>query len=427
MEVADVKKLLSVRETADYLNVGYKTAYRLVRKGEIPASKVGGSYRVDLDSLEAYLRRQRTTQEDGPGPQGELPEQRPDREPAGPVQAPQVATAVTCGLCRRVISVPAMAATCAEPGCRRQVCRICTGQDEHHCAEHRPTPAQLLQEARAAHARGDLPALVTAETAAKLEHEFCEGFRQRIQRTGGLRNPETGDMLNLAADRMEFAESEPERRNLAAGRSPLSTAVAAGDPCPSNRRVTCLVRSGRQRLLLVAQFQAHLVALQRRGFDTRPAGLEDLDQAARELQALANDNDAPVLATLASPTGWTDEAQRESMVADTTDDSGAIHILLLNAQTGRVQSVDTLPESLMAFQTLLEEEDPHAQRERVQTFVDDWFLLHDGIALDIATDELGLPQESVHALFRQIAQNDQYRYEKIARAGWVLYPDDNRY
>lgn len=52
------KPFLSVREVADYLDIDYKTVYRLVRKGEIPAVKVGGVYRVRRTELESYLERQ---------------------------------------------------------------------------------------------------------------------------------------------------------------------------------------------------------------------------------------------------------------------------------------------------------------------------------------------------------------------------------
>ena len=52
------KPFLSVREVADYLDIDYKTVYRLVRKGEIPAVKVGGMYRVRRSELEGYLDRQ---------------------------------------------------------------------------------------------------------------------------------------------------------------------------------------------------------------------------------------------------------------------------------------------------------------------------------------------------------------------------------
>ena len=49
---------LSIQEAADYLGVDYKTVYRLVRAGKLPAGKFGGMYRIRRDDLEAYFQAQ---------------------------------------------------------------------------------------------------------------------------------------------------------------------------------------------------------------------------------------------------------------------------------------------------------------------------------------------------------------------------------
>lgn len=48
-------KLLTLEEAAEVLGVDYKTVYRLVRAGELPAGKVGRVYRVAPDDLHAYF------------------------------------------------------------------------------------------------------------------------------------------------------------------------------------------------------------------------------------------------------------------------------------------------------------------------------------------------------------------------------------
>jgi excisionase family DNA binding protein len=50
-------KLLSIEEAAQYLNVSHWTIRRLIHKGELPASKVGGQWRIDNDALELYLKK----------------------------------------------------------------------------------------------------------------------------------------------------------------------------------------------------------------------------------------------------------------------------------------------------------------------------------------------------------------------------------
>ena len=52
-------RLLSVSEVAVRLRVSRVTAYRLIRRGDLPAFQVGGSIRVDPDELEQFLRAAR--------------------------------------------------------------------------------------------------------------------------------------------------------------------------------------------------------------------------------------------------------------------------------------------------------------------------------------------------------------------------------
>ncbi|MCU1570411.1 MAG: translocase [Naasia sp.] len=52
-----IGRFLTLAETADLLNVSLSQAYALVRTGELPAIKVGGSgrWRVERDRLEDYI------------------------------------------------------------------------------------------------------------------------------------------------------------------------------------------------------------------------------------------------------------------------------------------------------------------------------------------------------------------------------------
>ncbi|MGC8811053.1 MAG: helix-turn-helix domain-containing protein, partial [bacterium] len=46
---------LTPKEAAAYLSVHVRTLYRLVKQGEIPGRKVGGSWRFKKDALDAWL------------------------------------------------------------------------------------------------------------------------------------------------------------------------------------------------------------------------------------------------------------------------------------------------------------------------------------------------------------------------------------
>ena len=56
--------LLTVAEVADLFRVSSMTVYRLIRNGELPAVRVGRSYRVREDDLQAYLQAQVVDPED---------------------------------------------------------------------------------------------------------------------------------------------------------------------------------------------------------------------------------------------------------------------------------------------------------------------------------------------------------------------------
>ncbi|MBY5161104.1 helix-turn-helix domain-containing protein [Salsipaludibacter albus] len=51
-------QLLTAGEVADLLRVSTMTVYRLIRGGELPAVRVGRSYRVRSQDLDSYLEAQ---------------------------------------------------------------------------------------------------------------------------------------------------------------------------------------------------------------------------------------------------------------------------------------------------------------------------------------------------------------------------------
>jgi len=52
-----MEKMLSIKETAEHLNVSTKTIYNLVERGEIKASKVGNVWRIHPKDIKDYLDR----------------------------------------------------------------------------------------------------------------------------------------------------------------------------------------------------------------------------------------------------------------------------------------------------------------------------------------------------------------------------------
>jgi len=48
-------EVLTLEDTAAYLKVSMTTMYRLVKRGDLPARKVGGQWRIRRADLVAYL------------------------------------------------------------------------------------------------------------------------------------------------------------------------------------------------------------------------------------------------------------------------------------------------------------------------------------------------------------------------------------
>jgi excisionase family DNA binding protein len=54
------RRYLTVAEVAETMRVSKMTVYRLTKSGELPAVRVGRSYRVPQDALDSYLERSMT-------------------------------------------------------------------------------------------------------------------------------------------------------------------------------------------------------------------------------------------------------------------------------------------------------------------------------------------------------------------------------
>ena len=50
-----MKEIMTPRDAAEYLSVHVRTIYRLVKHGEIPGRKIGGSWRFKRHALDKWL------------------------------------------------------------------------------------------------------------------------------------------------------------------------------------------------------------------------------------------------------------------------------------------------------------------------------------------------------------------------------------
>ncbi|MBR1851611.1 MAG: helix-turn-helix domain-containing protein [Lachnospiraceae bacterium] len=49
-------KLFEVEEVCDMLHICKSTAYKLLRRGELPGRKIGGKWLIDVNKLEKYIK-----------------------------------------------------------------------------------------------------------------------------------------------------------------------------------------------------------------------------------------------------------------------------------------------------------------------------------------------------------------------------------
>jgi excisionase family DNA binding protein len=52
--MAKTRKILTIVEVSDFLRLHPTTVYRLVRKGELPAFKIGGGWRFNMHDLDRW-------------------------------------------------------------------------------------------------------------------------------------------------------------------------------------------------------------------------------------------------------------------------------------------------------------------------------------------------------------------------------------
>ena len=52
------KPFLTIQDVAELFDLDYKSVYRLVLSGQLPAAKIGGVYRIRREDLDAFFERQ---------------------------------------------------------------------------------------------------------------------------------------------------------------------------------------------------------------------------------------------------------------------------------------------------------------------------------------------------------------------------------
>ncbi len=60
-----INEFYSLQEVADILKVQYLTIFRWVKSGKLPAYKFGKQYRVDIETLQRFIKSAKVSEFDG--------------------------------------------------------------------------------------------------------------------------------------------------------------------------------------------------------------------------------------------------------------------------------------------------------------------------------------------------------------------------
>jgi len=458
-----VSEFLSVREAAEYLHVEYKTIWRLVRRGELPAARIGNIYRIrkeDIDSLFASGVTSLAGAEEVP-PMGLcahcgaaiereldlggrcevcaapicstcwlLEGRRRCLDHANVAAVPEPTRAARpsvsrCARCQRVLPASGGAGCCQAPGCSQVLCAECwSNESERFCLVHAPLRSQRLARAQSDLEAGRISRLVVSLDAKKTELAFIARFDQKIHHITTIRNPNDSTVYRMASwdNAHETSDQVQDLLDI------LKTGFlqqTLGDSLPMNLSSRYIVPHRQvprgQGLVLEARCFSHLKAHASDGFDVTPAPLDELLPILQARAKEAEEGQRPYILGLASTVGW--EARATEYIAASVSGHSYSHRYLLPCLIDLVGGelvYDQLNERIQPFVSLfslrLEEEDV----QRVLAYVRDYLMVNEGLPVAEIGPAVGVSDEIVQKAVGRLRDSGSHRVEQIKGSGAVL-------
>jgi len=175
------------------------------------------------------------------------------------------------------------------------------------------------------------------------------------------------------------------------------------------------------RLVLEALSYARLERYLKEGFDTEPATLDELVVLLNDLVRTAETENAISIIGLASPTGWSEEAEAY-VSADVSGKSFSHRLVmpcLIDLQSGRL--VYSLDDRLLPFVSLFS---PRLFAEEVQeavAYVRETLDAKVGsLTLNQVVERLAVEPAVVQEAFRKLKSSGQYLVDDITGLGLVI-------
>lgn len=409
-------EFLSIVDAAAYLNVDYKTIYRLVRSGKLSSSRVGGQYRITRKDLETYLDTQKASIASA-------------AQDVGLGKSPMKTGNDRCGNCFRLITAENQrGGTCEEPNCTEAICRVCWEQGERRCQAHHSSQQAQLTVARQALARGEISVLVTSGEARRLESAWISRFDERVHNIGVLFHPGTDEVLRIG-DWSKFHRSDDEMIRLLQTLNTGFLDKTMQINMPHNEVSTYQINANQlgwgrpqQAIVLEARCVNHMETFGAQGFDTAPMSLQELALRLAEAENLALQAEASVIVGLGSPTGWHPEAvQYLADISGKAYRHSAVVPCLVDLTTSVVthnQADERLNRYRFAdlFRLPLESEEVAALRIKIETL----FADKEGIPLSDLVQMTGKSEGVVRRACQELAQMRTFKIVDDRQLGPVL-------
>jgi len=405
-----MSEFLTMEEAAERLGVDYKTVYRLVRNGELPAGKIGRIYRIRTVDLDGYFDRQKQLVAD-------------EGRRLAPVAG------IQCGACgRQIVSELSVGGRCSE--CGKEICQACWAiRKLHVCESHESASlkfvrdvtveeggsgvdSQAEREARIAKLRASGRPIVTADEARLTEETFLRAFGQRFDQIEELPEPLSGQVVRLRDARVKHrvVEGAKARRGQAANRISQFTLRVGGWGKPK----ACLV--------LEARFIARPDILHTEGYDADPIGRTELAQLLNKLAAdVAKDEECFHVVLLGSATGWSEDA---SALVTNPQGSGAFRdkravVVLCDLHADKVL-LDESDVRLRAFWPLVAPERQRRAVEECMETVRDLVIRRGSVSLADAVKAAGGTECFVRAAFTELTTGGYYIVDELEGVGQVI-------
>ena len=404
------QSFLSIKEVAEQLGVEYKTVYRLIRKGRLPAAKIGNVYRLRPSDVDAYVEQQI-----------ELTRQEALREQAEAAAQP---LSIRCDRCLRLVKDEnGIGGVCEEAGCEAIVCTVCWDDEgARFCRHHEPTPAEKLAAARAARAAGEIPVLVTAVEARRRELNFRDRFDRKLRALSELSDPAGGEPIRVGdwAKLHTAADEAVQLAGLLGGERPDRSRVAR---LPINVRSRYVIPGGRGRsgLVLEARSFSHLSLYAQAGFDTAPATAGELMDLLLACVSEAEAADVVIVAGLGSTTGW--EAEAVALVRGDARGEAWAHRLVFPCLVDlESRATYTAPDHplLETYVPLFALPLPEEEVAAVERYVRQTITQQSSLTEEEIREATGVSSGAVITAFQRLVAAGGYLIEEVEGVGRVI-------